>query len=316
MINIKLIDTLSAILIASMLVACAQTTATKSTSPQQKETRQTSPTDRKKAPESAESGQPESQSKSGEATRPEKSKSQKAESPSPTSAEAESQKTDQKASVGQKSDQDPADAKLAEARENLRISEETEKRIASELEQLKTSGNASEEAVSDYETYLKSVEAMTAENRKIVEQMESAYAKQSSGNAGANQLADPDIPEEQTMDEVAALDRQLNASLAKFDGMLLKEMDEIRAGSSKKLQDLAEEAAEAAKRLRDKGLDVNTSGSESSEEGQQDREGRDATDQEMESSGGQTGGRNNRERWISQKRSGISQQKTTPGKLR
>ena len=46
-----------------------------------------------------------------------------------------------------------ADAKLEEARRNLRISEATEKRIASELEQLKKSGTASPETIKNYETY-------------------------------------------------------------------------------------------------------------------------------------------------------------------
>ncbi len=68
-----------------------------------------------------------------------------------------------------------ADARLEEARENLQTSRETEKRIASELEQLKKSGDASAEAIKDYEDYLSRVRAMTAENRKIVEQMEAAY---------------------------------------------------------------------------------------------------------------------------------------------
>ena len=181
---------------------------------------------------------------------------------------------------------------MAQARENLRISRETEKRIAAELEQLKESGSASEEAVKDYETYLESVAAMTAENQKIVEQMEAAYAGKSSGMTGSNELnkmADPDIPEEQTIDEVAALDRQLNTSLAKFDGMLLEEMDKIRAGSSQKLQNLAEEAAEAAKRLREKGLDVETSGSKSSRESQQKQEDGPASDREKDSTGGRKG---------------------------
>jgi hypothetical protein len=65
---------------------------------------------------------------------------------------------------------------------------------------------------------------------------------------------------------VVALDKEFNESLARFDDKLLKEMEEIRAGSAEKLQDLAQEAADAAKRLRDKGVDVDTAGSESSEE--------------------------------------------------
>lgn len=166
-----------------------------------------------------------------------------------------------------------ADSKLEEARKNLQISEATEKRIASELEQLKQSGTASPETIKNYETYHESVREMVAENRKIVEQMEAAKARHSSGatssEAGgggkAGDLHDPRIPEEQTTGEVATLDRQLNASLNQFDARLLKEMDEIRDGSAEKMRDLAQEAAEAAKRLREKGVDVNTSGSESAE---------------------------------------------------
>ena len=166
-----------------------------------------------------------------------------------------------------------ANASLEKARENLRTSRETENRIAADIENLKKSGNASPEAVKDYEDYLSRVKAMTAENRKIVEQMETAYSQHTPGTTHPNpavsnkvdKMHDPDIPEEQTVDEVAALDQEFNESLAHFDDKLLKEMDEIRAGSAEKLQDLAQEAADAAKRLRDKGVDVDTSGTESSE---------------------------------------------------
>ncbi len=295
----KPIKTFSAIFMVLVLAACAQTTATKTESPKKEEPRQTSPTSSPTSSETAESEQQATQAKPkpGEAASAEEAATQTKETDSPSAAESGLQKSAEKSDTEQATARESAETKLEEARENLRISQETEKRIAAELEQLKESGSASEEAVRDYETYLKSVEAMTAENRKIVEQMEAAYAKKSSGKTGSNQpsanepdkMADPDIPQEQTMDEVATLDRQLDASLAKFDGMLLKEMDEIRAGSSEKLQDLAEEAAEAAKRLRDKGLDVDTSGSKSSEESQEGQEGGSATDQEMESTEGRTG---------------------------
>jgi len=169
---------------------------------------------------------------------------------------------------------DAADARLQEARENLQTSRETEKRISSELEHLKKSGNAAAETIKDYDEYLARVRAMTAENRKIMEQMEAAYERHTPGETNSNsavsdkrdKMVDPNIPEEQTVDEVAALDKEFNDSLAKFDDRLLKEMDAIRAGSAKKLQELAQEAADAAKRLRDKGVDVDTSRAESSEE--------------------------------------------------
>jgi hypothetical protein len=275
----KPFKTITAIFMVLVLAACAQTTATKTTSPQQEKNRQTPPAGSEASSQTSESGQqqPRSKSKMAEATSTEEAASQQKEPRSVTAAESESQKSEIESTTGQASAEDSAEAKLAQARENLRISGETEKRIAAELEQLKESGSASEEAVKDYETYLKSVAAMTAENQKIVEQMEAAYAGKSSAKTGSNELdkmADPNIPEEQDTDEVVALDRQLNASLAKFDGMLLEEMEEIRAGSSNKLQDLAAEAAEAAKRLREKGLDVDTSGAKSSDGHQENRQGR------------------------------------------
>ncbi len=289
-IEMKPIKSFSAIVMVLLLAACAQTTATKTTSPPQEETRQTPPAESEASSESSESGQQESQakSKSDETTPAEAASDQKTEPRSETPAESESQKS----STAQTSEEDSAEAKLAQARENLRISQETEKRIATELEQLKESGSGSEEAVRDYEAYLASVAAMTTENRKIVEQLEAVYAEKTSGKTGSSELdkmADPDIPEEQAMDEVAALDSQLNASMTKFDGMLLKEMDEIRAGSSEKLQDLAAEAAEAAKRLREKGLDVNTSGSKSSGESQGNQDGGRPNNREKDSTKGRQG---------------------------
>lgn len=197
-------------------------------------------------------------------------------SSSPTAAEERAaisrQKSGEKGGSRQAASPQSAESKLAEARENLRISEATERRIAAELEQLKQSGTASPETIKNYETYHESVRQMVAENRKIVEQMEAAKARHASDPASSDasaggqpgNLLDPSIPEGQTTDEVAALDRQLNASLNEFDARLLKEMDEIREESSTKMRDLAQEAAEAAKRLREKGVDVETAGTETS----------------------------------------------------
>ena len=171
-----------------------------------------------------------------------------------------------------------AKSKLAQARENLRISQATEKRIATELEQLKKSGNASPEVIKDYEIYLERVQAMVAENQKTVTDMEAAYsryaaAKKQSTPASQDEtdkLPGEPIPEEQSVDELATLDRELDESLSEFDEMLLKELELIRSRSAEKMRDLSEEAAEAAKRLREKGIDVETSSSsESSDESEQ-----------------------------------------------
>ena len=162
---------------------------------------------------------------------------------------------------------------LENARENLRISQATEKRIASELKQLKQSANASPQVIEDYEIYLRRVQAMVAENRKIVRDMEATYARYapselnsaSASSAEMENMLDPQIPEQQNSDELAALDRELNDSLSEFDEMLLKELDLIQAKSADRMQDLAQEAAAAAKRLREKGIDLDSTSDESAE---------------------------------------------------
>jgi hypothetical protein len=164
--------------------------------------------------------------------------------------------------------------RLAQARENLRISQATERRISAELDQLKKSDGVSPDVIADYEIYLDRVQAMVAENEKIVSEMEAAYARYvghkkepiTQSPEDMDKMLNPTIPEQESIDEVAALDRELNASLSDFDDMLLKEMDNIQAKSAKKLQDLAAEAAEAAKRLREKGIEADSSSAETSSE--------------------------------------------------
>jgi len=166
-----------------------------------------------------------------------------------------------------------ARAKLENARENLRISQATEKRIASQLEQLRQSGNAAADVIKDYEIYLERVQAMVVENQKIVRAMEATYArysppKREAGSASSDEMEEmlnPNIPEQQTVDELAALDQELNESLSEFDEKLLKELDLIQAKSADRMQDLAEDAAEAARRLREKGVDLDASADESAE---------------------------------------------------
>jgi hypothetical protein len=166
--------------------------------------------------------------------------------------------------------------KLELSRANLRISEATEQRISCELERLKGSGKATPEILKDYEIYLERVQAMVMENRKIVESMEAVYAKRfgaakttspSSSAPGVSSF-DTILPEEQELDELTVFDRELDGSLAEFDEMLLKEMDDIRSRSATKMRELDEEAAAAAERLKDKGVDVSSSSEESASDEQ------------------------------------------------
>jgi hypothetical protein len=163
---------------------------------------------------------------------------------------------------------------LKSARRELRISIATEEQIASELAKLKKSGDASSDIVEDYERYLSRVQAMVAEHLEMVAKIEALHArydtrKSAAGSAyseDTESMINPAIPEEEVVDEVVALDRRLDSSLAQFDEMLLKELDLIRAKSSERMRDLAEETAAAAKRLRDQGIEIDTDVDEESVE--------------------------------------------------
>jgi len=193
---------------------------------------------------------------------------------SPAAGASGSKEKDQTLPGSQTTTPSSAKSKLEKARDDLRVSQATERRIASELEQLKRSENASAEDIRNYENYLGRVQAMVAENRKTVAKMEAAYAGHSPGKEAAEtaapkeseKLSDPTIPEENAPDQVAELDRQLSASLSEFDAVLLKKMETIETESSAKMRDLAQQAAEAAKRLKEKGEESNADPSETSDE--------------------------------------------------
>jgi hypothetical protein len=170
--------------------------------------------------------------------------------------------------------QDEVQLRLEQARENLRISQATEGRITSELEQLKNSGKATPEILNDYETYLNRIQAMVNENQKIVDNMEATYSRyqKSAKTTGCSNSIQSEgnryteVPAEEEPDELSVLDSELNDSLAEFDEMLLKEMDEIRAKSENNMKNIAGEAAEAAERLREKGVDVSSSEDDGTDE--------------------------------------------------
>ena len=304
---------MSTFLAGLWLAACKTTPAPSPPVPPQPETSETKDTRQSTSSAPAESAQPEVQekSKSSQTTSPEtsaaqtpepKAKSQERQTAATGATETRAPETGQRAPQSRKTTPQTAESKLAKARDDLRVSQATEKRIAAELEKRKNSGNASAEDIRNYETYLERVQAMVAENRKTVEKMESAYAEHPSHSPGQKtssespKLSDQQIPEEQTQDPVAELDRQLSASLTEFDAMLLKEMETIETESAAKMRDLAQEAAEAAKRLKEKGVELGTDDSKASEaestqgtEGQQGKAGDKDTSREEEGAETQQG---------------------------
>jgi hypothetical protein len=292
--KIKYLVLMSIFLAGLWLAACKTTPAPSTPVPPQPQTSETKDTRQSTSSAPAESAQLEAQEKS-QTSQTTSSETTATQTPEPkqklqdrqTAATGETetrpQEPGQHMPQSRKTTPQTADAKLAKARDDLRVSQATEKRIAAELEKRKKSGNASAEDIRNYETYLERVQAMVAENRKTVEKMESAYAAHPAGQKTSSEspeFPDQQISEEQTQDPVAELDRQLSASLTEFDGMLLKEMETIETESAAKMRDLAQEAAEAAKRLKEKGVELEgdeskTTDAESSQskEGQQSKTG-------------------------------------------
>ena len=320
---------MSTLLAGLWFAACKTTPAPSTPLPPQPEISETKDTSQSTSSAAAESGQPEtskakdtsqstssapaepvqpgsetiskpSQTPSPEATATQtqepKEKSQDRQTTSAGAAESRPPETGQRVPQSRKTTPQPADVKLAKARDDLRVSQATEKRIADELEALKKSGNASDEDIRNYEAYLERVQAMVAENRKTVEKMESAYAEHPPHTPGQKtssespKLSDQQIPEEQSQDPVAELDRQLSASLTEFDAMLLKEMETIETESAAKMRDLAQEAAEAAKRLKEKGVELGSDESKSAEaESSQSKEGQQGQTGEKDASRAEKG---------------------------
>ena len=175
---------------------------------------------------------------------------------------------------------------LQQAREKLHTNLAFRDRIATEMKTLEQSNNPDPGTVAAYRDYLDQVDAMVAEDRKSVAQLEALVAKYDvpavslpmESGADTQQTLDPNIPEEQVSDEVAALDRKLDSSLATFDSMLLKELELIRAKSTARMRDLTEEAAAAAERLKEKGIDLEYESSPGSTETEDDTQRQDRSE--------------------------------------
>lgn len=171
-------------------------------------------------------------------------------------------------------------ATLEHARHDLAINTALETRVAAELETLRQTGQTPCDVITDYEVYLERVRAMLAENQRLVKQLESLQlqrsittsSRQASEAETLQAIIDAPIAEEEVTDEVDALDRELSASLAEFDDMLLEELQLIREQSSPKIDALAQAAAEAAERLRERGIDIDASHSETQSGSEESRQ--------------------------------------------
>jgi hypothetical protein len=228
------------------------------------------------------------QKKTSQPTVPQPQTSQSEQRDPPEAAETTKARSDDgqaESSPTERTDQTAQD-QLQAAREKLRVSQETEKRVKAEFENLKQSGRATNQVTKDYETYLSRVQGLVAENQEMVDQLEKAIAVQSAGKVDTEKGKESPA-------EASQLDRQLNQSLSEFDDMLLEEMEKIQAQSERKMTSLAEEAAAAADRLRKQGIDVGSGEGEKDASTQQKdpderREG-EATESAAKGTAGQSG---------------------------
>jgi hypothetical protein len=246
MIGLVKIATVSACLATLVLVSGCSTTQKTSKIEMPRETSETP----RQSEESASAKNQQTQSAGSSASQPQSTKGRETASNSPQTERSTPPQTASAATP-------TPEAELEKAREDVRVSQATHDRVAAELQQLKASGNATPEVVQEYETYLNRVEAMANENREILQRMQSAYERRNQASASqaepsAQRPSDTTIPEQGMQTEVAALDRQLDESLAAFDEKLLNEMESIRTSSAGKMRSLAEEAAAASKRIQEK----------------------------------------------------------------
>lgn len=157
-------------------------------------------------------------------------------------------------------------SRLNEIRRNLQVSIAAQERAAAELAALKRSGGATPEIIEDYELYLNRLNAMVAQNRKALGEMQALCDKYAAAAApaGAGERTGAP-PDKEIIDESVRLERQLDASLAAFDDMLLQEqetlsrkLEEIRAKTDARMESLEAEAEDAAGRLRDQGVELDS----------------------------------------------------------
>ncbi|MFZ0255890.1 MAG: hypothetical protein WAN46_09625 [Gammaproteobacteria bacterium] len=134
----------------------------------------------------------------------------------------------------------PTEKAIAQARQELRISEAMAQRIQARLSEVRQLPHVSPAELADLERYWQRLEQVVREHRVAVARLEAQgpiHPRSEGGEQGvkpSSRAVFVIVPEKTEADEIAALDAELNSSLSRFDEMLLKEMDGLRrsAGSS------------------------------------------------------------------------------------
>ena len=180
---------------------------------------------------------------------------------------------------------DRLSAELAAARRQLYHDQLAIQRIASDLERLRQSDEASAQILVDYTQYLASYRALVDEKAQAVQAMQAALSRAAVASpqkdASAESSAET-LPELAVTDKVVVLERELQLSLSAFDEKLLQEWQIIQTQSTAEKQSWAQEAAAAANRLKEQGIDLGGGQSPSQEEGEGEKGQAQSKDSETE----------------------------------
>lgn len=178
---------------------------------------------------------------------------------------------------------------LQSARRNLRLSQATERKIEQDMQELESRQGIDPKILADYRIYLERVRGLLTQHEQMVRKMEAVYDKVAPKKTepASPENFTPSIPEQ--VDELAALERELNASLAKFDDYInqqmadaQKRMEVLSEIGEEERNDMASEAADAVRRLRERGIDVETELPEGGTGEQEEKEGMSETEAEPE----------------------------------
>ncbi len=123
------------------------------------------------------------------------------------------------------------DVALQQARDELRLRTETERRMRGEFESLLADGLMSRVEIAEFEDYLIRLGSTVDEQRRLVATLEGLGSESASGSPRNSDQAAPlpaDFDRGQTDEEkIALLDAELGNSLSEFDEKLLREQKEI-----------------------------------------------------------------------------------------
>jgi len=179
---------------------------------------------------------------------------------------------------------DEQHSKLTAARKTLHISEASMQAIEEELNRLRQTGTASIEKLERIQAYLDRVSETVGRQRNVLHKMEALYVpgepllRHESPDHELDPALIPSLPTSTSRTD--ELDREFKASLEEFDGVLMKEMDElardreeIEESASEESSELASAIAAAKRRLEEqrsgqKGEEAQTPGAgEETDEG-------------------------------------------------